>query len=283
VGPDVDLREIASRTPGFAGADLANVVNEAALLAARKGRDAVTRADFHEAIEREVAGLEKKSRRMNEKEKDIVAHHEAGHCLVNWMLPHAERVKKVSIIPRGVAALGYTLQMPLEDRYLASKEELRDKIAGLLGGRAAEELFMGEISTGASNDLKQATELARAMVREFGMSESVGPLGLGEGNRSPFLPTGALGESRSYSEQTARLIDAEVRRLVQEGLERARAVLEHHREQLERLAARLLATEVVEEEEIRALLGDKVEGDARHPEPEVVVAPNEPGWPGSAS
>jgi cell division protease FtsH len=273
VGPDVDLREIAARTPGFAGADLANIVNEAALLAARKGREAVTRADFYEAIERVVAGLEKKSRRMNEREKDIVAHHEAGHCVVSWMLPHAERVKKVSIIPRGVAALGYTLQMPLEDRYLMSREELRDKIAGLLGGRAAEEIFIGEISTGASNDLRQATEIARMMVREYGMSDTVGPLGLGDNGRALYLPGSGLPEVRSYSERTAQVIDDEVTRLVSEGLQRARSTLHEHREGLERLAARLLSTEVVEEEEIRVILGDKVEADAIHPEAEEVVAP----------
>ena len=163
LGPDVDLKEIASRTPGFAGADLANVVNEAALLAARKNRDAVYRADFEDAIERVVAGLEKKNRRINEREKEIVAHHEAGHAVVNWMLPYAERVQKVSIIPRGLAALGYTMSMPLEDRYLMSFEELRDKMAGMMGGRAAEELFVGEVSTGASNDIQQATEIAKAM------------------------------------------------------------------------------------------------------------------------
>jgi cell division protease FtsH len=256
-------------------------VNEAALLAARKGRDAVAKADFTEAIERVMAGLEKKNRRMNDREKEIVAHHEAGHTVVGWYLENSDRVKKVSIIPRGLGALGYTLQLPLEDRYLMSKEELRDKIAGLLGGRAAEEIFMGEISTGASNDLKQATEIARMMVREYGMSEVVGPLGLGE-SRSAFL-AGAPGmpETRGYSERLARIIDDEVSRLVNEGLTRARAVIREHHDKLQRLAARLLAVEVVEEEEITTILGPKAERGKLHPEAEHVDAPHDPDahWP----
>ncbi len=257
LGPDVDLKEIASRTPGFAGADLANVVNEAALLAARKNRDAVYRADFEDAIERVVAGLEKKNRRINEREKEIVAHHEAGHAVVNWMLPYAERVQKVSIIPRGLAALGYTMSMPLEDRYLMSFEELRDKMAGMMGGRAAEELFVGEVSTGASNDIQQATEIAKAMVRDYGMS-SLGPVAYGEARPSQFLRQVGGIEARNYSEQTAQLIDEEVRTLTTEALERARMVLREHRDKVQALAARLLAQEVLEEEEIRNYLGAKV-------------------------
>src|SRR5687767_7698758 len=194
VGPDVDLKSIAARTPGFAGADLANVVNEAALLAARKNHVAVMKSDFEEAIERVVAGLEKKNRRMNEREKEIVAHHEAGHAVVGWMLPHAERVHKVSIIPRGLAALGYTMSLPLEDRYLMSTDELRDKMAGLMGGRAAEELFIGEVSTGAANDLQQATEIARLMVREYGMSQRLGPVSLSPQGRSAFLKSSGPAE-----------------------------------------------------------------------------------------
>jgi len=281
IGPDVDLREIAGRTPGFAGADLANIVNEAALLAARKNRECVTKADFEEAIERVIAGLEKKNRHMNEREKEIVAHHESGHTVVSWFLRNADRVKKVSIIPRGLGALGYTLQMPLEDRYLMSQDELRDKIAGLLGGRAAEEIFIGEISTGASNDLKQATEIARMMVRDYGMSELIGPLGLGE-SRPAFLPGQGMPEQRNYSERIARLIDREVVRLVSEGLQRARAVINEHHDKLQRLAARLLAVEVVEEQEIERILGPKVERDKLHPEAETVESPHEPGdegWP----
>jgi cell division protease FtsH len=257
LGPDVDLRDIAARTPGFAGADLANVVNEAALLAARKNREAVLRADFEEAIERVVAGLEKKNRRMNEREKEVVAHHEAGHAVVNWMLPYAERVTKVSIIPRGLAALGYTLSMPLEDRYLMSLEELRDKMAAMMGGRASEELFIGEVSTGASNDIQQATEVARAMVRDYGMSR-LGPVAYGEARPSTFLRSAVGVEVRNYSERTAQLIDDEVRGLTAEALDRARAILREQKDKVQVLAARLLSQEVLEEEEIRRILGPKV-------------------------
>jgi len=277
IGPDVDLKSIASRTPGFAGADLANVVNEAALLAARKNHDAVLRADFEEAIDRVVAGLEKKNRRMNEREKEIVAHHEAGHAVVNWMLPHAERVHKISIIPRGLAALGYTLSMPLDDRYLMSLDELRDKMAGMMGGRAAEEIFIGEISTGASNDLKQATDIARLMVRDYGMSQSLGPVALGDERQSAFLRSAGVPETRMYSEQTARLVDEEIRKLTLEALDRARQVLVENRERIEALAARLLAVEVLEEEEIRHLLGPKVTASKPLLHDEAVeVRPDEP-------
>ncbi len=256
---DVDLKVIASRTPGFVGADLANIINEAALLAARRGKDEVTRPELEEAIERVVAGLEKKSRRLNEREKEIVAYHESGHTIVGWFLPRTERVQKVSIIPRGIAALGYTMQMPLEDRYLMTLPELRDKVAALLGGRASEELIVGEISTGASNDLQQATDIASAMVREYGMSESIGPVALVDRHRSTFLnQPGNPGEMRGYSEHLHRVVDAEVQRIVQDGLEVARRLIRTHRAQLESLAARLLQQEVVEEEEIERILGPKV-------------------------
>jgi len=257
LGADVDLKSIAARTPGFVGADLANVVNEAALLAARKNHDAVMRSDFEEAIERVVAGLEKKNRRMNEREKEIVAHHEAGHAVVSWMLPYAERVHKVSIIPRGLAALGYTMSLPLEDRYLMSLDELKAKIAGMMGGRAAEEIFIGEVSTGASNDFKQATEIARMMVREYGMSDALGPVALGQDRASPFLRASLGSDGRDYSEQTARLVDEEIRSIVQHALETARSVLREHKDKVDAVAARLLASEVVEEEELRHLLGPK--------------------------
>ncbi|PTL75722.1 cell division protein FtsH [Vitiosangium sp. GDMCC 1.1324] len=277
LGPDVDLKSIAARTPGFAGADLANVVNEAALLAARRNRENVTRADFEEAIERVVAGLEKKNRRMNEREKEIVAHHEAGHAVVGWMLPNAERVTKVSIIPRGIAALGYTMSLPLEDRYLMSFDELRDKMASMMGGRAAEEIFIGEVSTGASNDLKQATEIAKLMVRDYGMS-SLGPVALGA-DQHAFLRSAMGPESRSYSEQTARMVDEEIRKMVTEALDRARHVLTTHRDKVEALAARLLATEVVEENEILTLLGPKAtaERGLLHPEARQVISAHPAG------
>ncbi len=258
LGPDVELREIAARTPGFAGADLANVVNEAALLAARKDREKVVMADFNEAIERVVAGLEKKTRRMNEKEKEIVAYHESGHALVSSLLVHAEPVHKISIIPRGIAALGYTLQLPLEDRYLMSREELCDKIAGLLGGRAAEEEFVGSISTGASNDLKQATDIARLMCTEYGMSDALGPVSFQE-RRGSFLggvngaaPMGL--SERQHSERTQRRIDAEVSRLLSDGMARARELVRGHRDALSKVAARLLAVEVIEGDELRRIL-----------------------------
>jgi cell division protease FtsH len=254
---DVDLRSVAARTPGFAGADLANVVNEAALLAARRNKSAVGRAEFEEAIERVVAGLEKKSRRINEREKEIVAFHESGHALVSWMLPNADRVAKVSIIPRGVGALGYTMQLPLEDRYLLTRSELRDRMAGLMGGRVAEEEIFGEPSTGASNDLQQATGIARMMVRDYGMS-AMGPVALSDERGPSFLGI-KVPESRSYSDRTALEVDREVQTLVVEAQERARDVLRRHRDKLDMLAARLLTAEVVEEEEIIRLWGPKVE------------------------
>jgi cell division protease FtsH len=257
LGADVDLKLVAARTPGFAGADLANVVNEAALLAARKDRDKVVMADFMEAIERVVAGLEKKTRRMNEKEKEIVAYHESGHALVSSLCAHSEPVHKISIIPRGLAALGYTLQLPLEDRYLMSREELLDKMAGLMGGRAAEEIVVGSISTGASNDFKQATDIARLMVTEYGMSEALGPISYAERGRSPFLRTadGMAGlTDKAYSERTQRRIDEEVSRLMEEAMQRARELIVRHRDALSRVAARLLQTEVIEGEELRRIL-----------------------------
>jgi cell division protease FtsH len=259
LGADVELREVATRTPGFAGADLANVVNEAALLAARKDRDKVVMADFMEAIERVVAGLEKKTRRMNEREKEIVAYHESGHALVSSLCRWAEPVHKISIIPRGLAALGYTLQLPLEDRYLMSREELYDKLAGLMGGRAAEEIMVGSISTGAANDLKQATEIARMMVTEYGMSDSIGPVSLAERSRSPFLggQNGLTGiAERIYSERMQRKIDAEVSRLLDEAMNRARDIVRTHRDALSKVAARLLAVEVIEGDELRRILSE---------------------------
>src|SRR5918994_957792 len=216
LGPDVALGVIAARTPGFAGADLANIVNEAALLAARKEKNAVVMADFEEAIDRVVAGLEKKSRVLSEKERDIVAHHEMGHALVAFNVAHADPVHKITIIPRGVAALGMTYQLPTEDRFLLTRSELEDRIAVLLGGRVAEELVYGEISTGAHNDLERATELARLMVTKYGMSERLGLATYGE--KSPLFLRGngnGFGGERDYSEETARTIDQEVRTILE--------------------------------------------------------------------
>ena len=215
LGPDVDLKKIAARTPGFVGADLANIVNEAALLAARKDKTQVEMNDLDEAIDRVVAGLEKKNRRMNEKEKEIVAYHESGHAIVAEVLPNADPVHKVSIIPRGIAALGYTQQLPTEDRYLMTKNELLDKISVLFGGRIAEEIIFQEVSTGAQNDLLRATDIAERMVREFGMSD-LGLVTFEKERRPLFLETGmGYDTGRQVSEETARGIDAEVKKIIE--------------------------------------------------------------------
>jgi cell division protease FtsH len=254
LSPKVDLRTIAQRTPGFVGADLANVVNEAALLAARKDKDAVEMQDFEEAIDRVVAGLEKKNRILSDKEKEIVAYHESGHALVAATLPNADPVHRISIIPRGIAALGYTLQLPTEDRYLMTRSELLDKLAVLFGGRVAEELVFDEISTGAHNDLTRATDIARRMVIEYGMSPKFGPLAF-EAKRGPVFLDGGYTAPKEYSEETAREIDQEVSRITQETYARVRDMLTKRRDDLERLARRLLEKEVVEGEELRDLLG----------------------------
>jgi len=220
----VDLGVIAAKTPGFVGADLANIVNEAALLAARQGKDAVESSDFDEAIERVIAGLQKKSRVMNPREKKTVAYHEAGHALVAELMPGADPVSKISIIPRGVAALGYTQQLPTEDRYLMTRSELLARIYVLLGGRVAEEMIFGDVSTGAQNDLQKATEIARTMITQFGMSERLGLVAL-EGPRPPmFLPVPTQAP-RDYSEETARIVDEEIKKLLVECHNRVRDVL----------------------------------------------------------
>src|SRR2546426_4371157 len=211
LSPSVDLAQIAAKTPGFVGADLANIINEAALLAARQGKDAVETTDFDEAIERVIAGLQKKSRVMHPHEKKTVAYHEAGHALVAELVPGTDPVNKISIIPRGVAALGYTQQLPTEDRYLMTRSELLARIYVLLGGRVAEEMIFGDISTGAQNDLQKATEIARTMVTQFGMSERLGLVAL-EGQRTPLFLPGAGHPSKEYSEETARIIDEEIKK-----------------------------------------------------------------------
>jgi cell division protease FtsH len=264
LGPDVDLAVIAARTPGFAGADLANIVNEAALLAARKEKNAVEMSDFEEAIDRVVAGLEKKSRVLSEKERDIVAHHEMGHALVAFNVTHADPVHKITIIPRGVAALGMTYQLPTEDRFLLTRSELEDRIAVLLGGRVAEELVYGEISTGAHNDLERATELARMMVMKYGMSERVGLATYGE--RTPLFlrgQGGGLGVERDYSEQTARTIDEEVRAILERTQDRVRGILTAKKAVLVSAAAELKRIETLDGERLqRALAGDSMEAPA---------------------
>jgi cell division protease FtsH len=254
---DVDLAKVAALTPGFAGADLANLVNEAALLAARQNKNVVSMAEFQEAIDRIIGGLEKKNRVMNEKEKKIVAYHESGHALVAMSVPTADPVNKVSIIPRGIAALGYTQQLPTEDRYLMTREELLDRLCVLLGGRVAEEIVFGDISTGAQNDLQRATDIARSMVTEYGMSEKLGLVTYGRERRPLFLETGVGGSSREYSDETARAIDAEVTRLMNETHDRVRKILSDKREKLELLTQTLLTKETVLGDEVREIVGMK--------------------------
>ncbi len=257
LGDDVDLKVIATRTPGFAGADLANLVNEAALLAARNNRLTIAQEDFSEAIERTVAGLEKKSRILNEKEKKIVAYHEVGHALVGALMPGSGKVEKISIIPRGMAALGYTLQLPTEDRFLLDQSELQGQIATLLGGRSAEEIIFGSITTGASNDLQRATDLAERMVMTYGMSKVLGPLAY-EKQQAMFLTDGMPNPRRAVSEQTAEAIDHEVKDIVESAHSHALAILTHNRQLLETISERLLEVEVIEGSELHELLA-KVE------------------------
>ena len=252
--PDVDLDAVASLTPGFTGADLANLVNEAALLATRRSAGSVAGRDFTEAIERIVAGLEKRNRLLNPHEREVVAHHEMGHALVAMSLAGTDPVHKVSIIPRGIGSLGYTIQRPTEDRYLMTLDELENKMAVLLGGRAAEVLVFGRLSTGAADDLDKATDIARSIVMRYGMSEALGQMTY-EQQPEPFLPASpALGRGRDYSEETAREIDCAVRLLVERAFERASAILEEHRTKLEAGAHKLLEQETLTGEELSALL-----------------------------
>ncbi len=250
---DVDLRVVAQRTPGFVGADLANIANEAAILAIRHKHDAITMADFEAAIDRVIAGPEKKNRGLSPQEKHRVAVHESGHTLVAECVPTGEPVHKVSIIPRGVAALGYTLQLPVEEKFLSTEQELKDQIAILLGGRTAEEIVLGNISSGAANDLERASEIARGMVTQLGMSEKLGPLTWGRRQQLQFLNQST--EERNYSEETARLIDAETRALVEEGRRRAEKILRDNRTLLDKLAAELERREVLSGEDVTAILG----------------------------
>ncbi len=254
VDRDVDVEQVAALTPGFTGADLANLVNEAALLATRRGREAVGLEDFTGAVERIVAGLEKKNRLLNPRERRIVAHHEMGHALVACALPGSDVVHKVSIIPRGIGALGYTIQRPTEDRFLMQREELLDKMAVLLGGRAAEALAIGELSTGAADDLAKVTDIARTMVTQYGMEPSLGPL-VYEPPRPRFLEAPQWpSEAPRYSEQTAQRIDAAVRELVELAFERSLSILRAQRERLDAGAARLLERETLNEDELRELM-----------------------------
>ncbi|RAM50008.1 MAG: cell division protein FtsH [Hapalosiphonaceae cyanobacterium JJU2] len=256
---DVDLGLIATRTPGFAGADLANLVNEAALLAARQNREAVTMADFNEAIERVIAGLQKKSRVLNEVEKRTVAYHEAGHAIVAALMPGAGKVEKISIVPRGVGALGYTLQLPEEDRFLMAEDEIRGRIATLLAGRSAEEIFIGKISTGASDDIQKATDLAERVVTLYGMSPKLGPVAL-EKVQQQFLD-GFSNPRRSVSPTVAETIDQEVKDIIEGAHHIALRILETNRSLLEEMTQDLLHTEILEGEQLRRYL-DQVQAPA---------------------
>jgi cell division protease FtsH len=253
LAPGVDLTAIAARTPGFVGADLANLVNEAALGAARTNKDAVEMADFDEAIDRVVGGLERRSRLIGPREKEIVAHHEAGHAIVAELRPRADRVHKISIIPRGIAALGYTEQEPTEDRYLMTRAELLDRLDVLLGGRVAEEIIFGDVSTGAADDLRRATDMARHMVAQYSMSEKLG-LATFEEPRQTFLEVGGSAP-REYSEATAQAIDVEIAGILSAAHARVRETLTAHRSTVEALAKLLIDKEVVNAEQLRALLG----------------------------
>ena len=259
---DVEPEQVAALTPGFTGADLANLVNEATLLATRRNADSVSMTDFTNAIERIVAGLEKKNRILNPKERRIVAHHEMGHALVALSLPGSDTVHKVSIIPRGIGALGYTIQRPTEDRYLMSREELENRMAVLLGGRAAEIIVFGEISTGAADDLQKVTDIARAMVTRYGMVEKMGQVTF-EDQPQPFLGTAPpFGQERRYSEETAHEIDIAVRDIVAQAFDKAVGILTAKRALLERAATRLLEKETLTESELRALIDERAKSAA---------------------
>jgi cell division protease FtsH len=275
LAPEVDLGVIAAKTPGFAGADLANIVNEAALHAARGDKQTVDMKDFDEAIDRVVAGLEKRNRVMNPKEKETVAYHEAGHALVAESRAHADRVSKISIIPRGIGALGYTQQLPTEDRYLLKRTELLDRLDVLLGGRVAEELVFADVSTGAQDDLQRATDMARHMITQYGMSERLGQVTFDAPRSGPFLAAPEGASRGNYSEETARLIDEEIARLIHEAHIRVRRTLMEKRPALNALAALLLQHEVVD----RAALDQMLREQAAAPEKEprtVREAPREP-------
>jgi cell division protease FtsH len=253
VTKDLDVERLAAMTPGMVGADLANLVNEAALLAVRRDKKEVGMPEFEEAVERVVAGLEKKNRLINPREKETVAFHELGHAIVALSLPGTDPVQKISIIPRGIAALGYTMQVPTEDRFLMRKTELLNKIATLLGGRAAEEIIFGDISTGAHNDLSKATDIARSMVKEYGMSDKIGQVYFAREKRAPFLNLGLEG-AVEYSEATAEIIDSEVKEIISEQYSRALIILQGKKDVLEKVAKVLLEKEKIEGDELKALV-----------------------------
>ena len=253
---DIDMTELARMTPGFVGADIENTINEAAILAARGARKSIGMAEVHEAIERVIAGPQRKSRLLSPEEKEIVAYHEAGHAVVSHMLPNCDPVTKVTVISRGMG-LGYTMAMPEEDRYLQHRAKFEDDLASTLGGRAAEELIFGDITTGAANDLERVTKLARNMVTRYGMSDKLGPMVYGQKDELIFLGR-EIGEQRDYSDSVAQEIDAEVRRIVGEAHDKARSVLSTHRDRLELVASKLMEAETINRAEFEALMrGDR--------------------------
>ena len=256
----IDLKVIASQTPGFAGAELANLCNEAALVAARTGKSHIEMVDFQEAIERVVVGLEKKNKLISPDEREIVAYHESGHAIVGWFLEYTDPVLKVSIVPRGLAALGYALHSPLEDRFLMTTEELNDRICSLLGGRIAEEIIFGKISTGAQNDLERITNLAYAMVAEYGMSDELGYISLKDSQN----PENSYGFNRKYSQKTSEEIDAAVRKIIDLNYKKTLDLLNEHRDKLDLMAKTLLDKEVLNHYDLREMLGDRPHG--KYPE-----------------
>jgi cell division protease FtsH len=270
----VDVEGVARQSPGFSGADLANLVNEAAILSARRNKKVIGMSEFQEALERIVAGPERKSRVISDAEKAIIAYHEGGHAIVQRILPKCDPVAKVTIISRGMA-LGYTMALPQEDRYLQSKTEFEDKIAGLLGGNAAERLVFGDTTTGASNDIEKATDLARRMVTEFGMSDRLGPLSFGKRDELVFLGR-EIGEQRNYSDEVAKQIDEEVRAIIDHAYERAMDVLVTHRDRLNALAEKLVAEETVDSDGFEAIFSDLPPKSPPRETPPAVVGPNQP-------
>jgi cell division protease FtsH len=253
---NLDVEKIASMTPGMVGADLANLVNEAALLAVRRGKEKVGMPEFQEAVERVVAGLEKKNRLINPKEREIVAYHEIGHAIVAMSLPETDPVQKITIIPRGVAALGYTMQVPTEDRFLMKKSELLNRIATLLGGRAAESIIFEDISTGAHNDLAKATNIAASMIKEYGMSEKLGQVYFSREKQSRFLNIPDFPSSTEYSQATAEMIDAEVREIISAQYETAVSILKENMDAIQKSAALLLEKESIDGAELARIIQD---------------------------
>ena len=279
----IEVDVIARQSPGFSGADLANLVNEAAILSARRNKKVIGMSEFGEALERIVAGPERKSRLISDAEKLIIAYHEGGHAVVQRILPKCDPVSKVTIISRGMA-LGYTMALPQEDRYLQSKTEFEDKIAGLLAGNAAERMIFGDTTTGSSNDIEKATDLSRRMVTEFGMSDRLGPLSFGKRDELVFLGR-EIGEQRNYSDEVAKQIDEEVRAIIDKAYERAMEVLETHRDRLEALAQKLIAEETVDSEEFEKLFSDLPPKENLHGAPPRIIEPGTEGGatPGSSA